>query len=196
MDDRQHADLANNIRDAIKKTWPGFNGDMGRLRTVVSQEIQKYRDMQIETTRITAFQGDYRFLSNFYPSEVEYTTEIYPTVEHAFQAMKTKDMDERKQIREADTPGQAKRLGQKCTLRPDWDNIKLDVMEHFLHKKFKTNPLHQQLMDTGSRELIEGNTWGDRFWGVDGTGQNNLGKLLMKIRDEENNEKMLLAGVF
>jgi len=120
----------------------------------------------------------------------------YPTVEHYYQAMKTLDLKQREAIRLALTAGDAKRLGGECELRPDWDDVKLQIMEEALRQKFKRNPLHDQLMATGRQELIEGNTWGDKFWGVDGTGENHLGKLLMQIRDEVWNEKLLVAGVF
>lgn len=145
---------------------------------------------------IDSFQDEYRFLSNFWPSPVDYMGDLYPTVEHAFQAMKTKDHEERALVLKASTPGKAKRLGREVTLREDWEDLKLEVMEHFLRLKFDTYPLHEQLMDTGTRELIEGNTWGDKFWGtVDGVGENHLGKLLMKIRKEKLNEKLLLSCI-
>jgi len=45
--------------------------------------------------------------------------------------------------------------------------------------------LAQKLVDTGARDLIEGNTWGDTFWGISGgKGENNLGKLLINQREE------------
>lgn len=182
MDDRQHADLANNIRDAIIKLWPDKGINRQRLRTVITHEIGEYRDGQTALPPIDSFSGEYRFLSNFYPSPIKWHDGIYPTVEHIFQAFKTIDPEERDEIRNAKTPGEAKRLGRKVTLRPDWNDIKIEVMNNFLQSKFRIPELRNKLMDTGTRELIEGNTWGDRFWGVDGTGKNELGKLLMEIR--------------
>lgn len=136
---------------------------------------------------ITSFSGEYRFLSNFWlcavPADDGFS---YPSTEHAYQAEKTLDPDQRQKIRLADTSGIAKRLGRSVTKRPDWDDIKLGVMERLLRHKFTLHPsLKEKLLATGDRKLIEGNTWGDTYWGVcKGTGENNLGKLLMKIREE------------
>lgn len=138
---------------------------------------------------IEHFRGDYSFLSNFFPEKITVSGKEYPTVEHYFQAMKTKDPLEREKIRTAETPGKAKRLGRTVKLRPDWHEIKLKVMEQALRKKFADPELKALLKETGSQELIEGNEWGDKFWGCVQeeevwVGENNLGKLLMKIRDE------------
>lgn len=60
-------------------------------------------------------------------------------------------------------------------------------MEDLLRQKFSKTPLRRLLLATGEAELIEGNTWGDTYWGVcHGVGQNHLGCLLMKIRGELN----------
>lgn len=145
---------------------------------------------------ISKFEGRYAFLSNFYSSEIiiclvngEYRTA--PTVEHYFQAMKTTDVAEQINILSAVTPGKAKRLGRRCHLRDDWDKIKNDVMLNALEQKFKNKRLRNLLLDTGSETLIEGNTWGDRYWGVcNDTGLNNLGYLLMVVRENiRKNEK-------
>lgn len=137
------------------------------------------------TKSIDQFKGDYRFLSNFFPSSIEmYDGVRYPTSEHAFQAHKTHSMEERRHIASLDTPGKAKRAGRRVTLRDDWEVIKISIMEGVLFQKFSMHlDLRQKLIDTGDAELIEGNTWGDTFWGVcRGKGENHLGKLLMKIR--------------
>jgi ribA/ribD-fused uncharacterized protein len=87
-------------------------------------------------------------------------------------------------IRLAPTAGQAKRMGQKIPVRKDWDIMKVDVMRLITRLKYNIPELGMLLLATGDQELIEGNTWGDRFWGVcDGEGQNNLGNILMEVRD-------------
>lgn len=133
---------------------------------------------------ITSFSGRYRWLSNFWPAPVLlFGSELYPTVEHAFQAAKTLDRAERDAIRTAPTPGTAKYLGRRCTLRADWESVKLSAMRHLLMQKFAHPELHALLMSTGDAMLVEGNTWGDRFWGVcKGVGENHLGLMLMEIR--------------
>lgn len=135
---------------------------------------------------ISEFQGKYRWLSNFWPCEVILDGEKYSSVELAYVAAKTLDKNIRSQIQECKTPGQAKRFGRTLKLRNDWDNIKLFIMEDLLRQKFaKRSELGNKLIATGEQQLIEGNNWGDRFWGVcRGRGLNHLGKLLMKIRNE------------
>jgi len=130
---------------------------------------------------IKSFKDEYAFLSNFYPSEIEVGGETYATVEHAFQAGKTLNEAERREIRLASTPGRAKRLGRKAALRPDWETFKFEWMETLLRLKFADPALAAKLKGTAPQELVEGNTWNDRVWGVcRGTGQNHLGRLLMK----------------
>ena len=72
-------------------------------------------------------------------------------------------------------------------MRSDWEGVKLQVMEDLLVQKFAHAELKTQLSQTGNALLVEGNYWGDSFWGVDNRkgGQNHLGKLLMKIRDKK-----------
>jgi N-glycosidase YbiA len=132
---------------------------------------------------INRFFGNYRFLSNFWPCRIKYEGLVYPSVEHAYQAAKTLDCSEKLKICEAKTPGQAKRMG--CTLRSDWEEIKLNVMLDLLRLKFSIPELKEKLLLTEDALLVEGNEWGDVFWGVwEGRGENNLGKLLMKVRGE------------
>lgn len=131
--------------------------------------------------------GEHTFLSNFYPSPISDGTwpDIkYATVEHFFAAQKSLDPEERRKIAEASTPGRAKRLGRTLALRPDWEQIKYDVMRLAIDAKFwPETELAQQLIDTGDTYLIEGNTWGDRVWGkVNGVGNNWLGIILMGRR--------------
>ena len=135
-------------------------------------------------TKIDKFDGtEYGFLSNFYSSPIQYEGIIYPTVEHMFQALKAEDDGTRRKIANASTPGQAKRLGRSVALRGDWEEVKVDVMRTALKLKFSNPTLKAKLLATGEAELIEGNTWNDRFWGVcGGTGKNMLGTLLMELR--------------
>lgn len=139
----------------------------------------------IQMEKIESFSGDFRFLSNFSPVEIEFDGHLYKSVEHAYQAAKTLDENIRSSVREAETAGKAKKIGKKIPLREDWNDVKIDIMESLLRKKFNTLLFKQLLKNTGDAELIEGNTWGDEFWGVyNNYGHNHLGKLLMKIRDE------------
>lgn len=133
---------------------------------------------------ITSFAGSYRFLSNFWPSPVVFEGHSYRTVEHAYQASKTLDLELRARIRMAPGPAEARRIGRSVAIRAGWTDLRIDVMRALLQQKFATNPLREMLRRTGKQQLVEGNYWNDRFWGVcDGKGENNLGKLLMEIRD-------------
>ncbi|MBC8106366.1 MAG: NADAR family protein [Anaerolineae bacterium] len=136
--------------------------------------------------KIGEFQGEYRFLSNFYPATVEFEGINYPTVEHAYQSAKTLDIAERKRIAVLATPSDAKREGRKLKLRDDWETAKFDVMERCVRYKFTRDAdLRAKLLATGYAVLEEGNNWGDQVWGVvNGVGENRLGKILMKLREE------------
>lgn len=135
---------------------------------------------------IDSFRGEFGFLSNFYAAPAAYQGVVYPTSEHAFQAAKTLDPKERKQIQRASTPKMAKQLGRRVTLRPNWDNIRVAIMAEIVLDKFTRNPeLAELLVETGDEVLVEGNTWNDFFWGqVEGKGQNWLGRILMAVRKQ------------
>lgn len=139
---------------------------------------------------ITSFKDEFSFLSNFYPIQVVFEGMSFNSVEYAYQAAKTLDLNVRRAIAMLPTPGQAKRHGQIIGLRNDWSNIRLGVMEFLLRQKFSVNSfLSPILVDTYPEILIEGNNWKDEFWGAclkNGVwiGENHLGKLLMKIRQE------------
>lgn len=135
---------------------------------------------------IAEFKGEHRWLSNFWPCTVKYKDVLFPSSEHAYVMAKVEphlwpavlDL-----VLEAKTAGQVKRLGRKLPLRPDWDLVKVQVMRDILESKFSNTGLAAMLLTTGDEELVEGNHWGDTFWGVcDGVGQNWLGRLLMGIR--------------
>lgn len=135
---------------------------------------------------IDSFTGEHRFLSNFYPAVVIYECDRYPTVEHAYQTAKLgyrPDFDQMTNIR-AMTAGQVKRWGRTIPIRDDWEQVKLSVMRDLLEQKFAPGlQLTSWLIRTYPYELIEGNTWGDTYWGVcNGKGKNHLGKLLGQIR--------------
>ena len=135
--------------------------------------------------KINSFSGEYAFLSNFYPAKVVYMGVEFPTVEHAYQAAKSAYPQIRKSFLQCKTPGEAKRAGRKIPMREDWMVIRVSVMRNLLNQKFADPVLRELLMKTAPAELIEGNWWGDTFWGVcRGEGKNVLGKLLMEIRDD------------
>lgn len=144
--------------------------------------------------KIKEFQDEYRFLSNFWELDnpISFEGLSYRTTEHAYQAAKTLDKEERIKIRDLKSAGQTKRAGKDLKLREDWEQVKLSVMEYIVKQKFQRNKnLKKKLIETGNVEIIEGNTWHDNFWGACTCGscrhkvkENNLGKILMKLREE------------
>jgi hypothetical protein len=135
---------------------------------------------------INGFFREYRFLSNFYPCKVEYEGITYPSTEHAYQAAKTVDVEERKKIATIVKSGDVKRYGRYyIKIRSDWEQVKLGIMLELNRKKFVGTSLTQKLLDTYPCNLEETNHWNDTFWGVcNGVGENNLGKILMQVRQE------------
>lgn len=145
------------------------------------------------TLVIRSFTGANAFLSNFHPWPVGLGSITYPTAEHAFQACKTLDPAEKRQIAQCSTPGKAKRRGQFINLRPGWNEyVRFAAMLRVLRAKFALPSRAQQLVDTRAALLVEGNIWHDQEWGdcacgrrdCREAGQNHLGRLLMIVRSE------------
>lgn len=143
--------------------------------------------------KIDSFTGEYRFLSNFwtgnpFPFGTYADTKqplIWPTAEHLFQAQKATLPGAMNHVRCAMSPGGAKRRGRQLKVRADWETYRITAMIVTLGAKFRDPEMMAKLLATGDAELIEGNTWGDTFWGVcGGTGENMLGRLLMDLRTE------------
>lgn len=139
-------------------------------------------------SKITVFDEEYHWLSNFYLVRVQMQGQHYPSVENAYQA--AKQPEDRRESFKLISPGMAKRLGMgKCPT--NWDAVKLPLMEDLLHQKFakRSRSLRAKLLRTADRELIKGNNWHDNFWGYCVCGRatcsgglNNLGKLLESVR--------------
>ncbi|HMQ46994.1 MAG TPA: NADAR family protein [Saprospiraceae bacterium] len=142
---------------------------------------------------IRRFDKDYKWLSNFAPCTIVLHGITYPSVEHAYMSAKSNDV--RWYLKCADDsikPGTIKKLSRGILLVSNWDSIKIEVMRGCLNQKFRQEPYRTLLLETGNVFIQEGNFWGDTFWGVDlntNTGENHLGKLIMEIREQlQNNE--------
>ena len=140
---------------------------------------------------IDNFRGDYFFLSNFSPSPLLFAGMEWPTLEHAYQAWKSREWIIRDQIRKLPTAANARRAGRSLPRRRDWNQVREPLMLALLRCKFgQSKVLADKLLVTGDEELVEGNDWGCVFWGMvkdaDGkwTGENHLGLLLMQVRGE------------
>jgi ribA/ribD-fused uncharacterized protein len=130
---------------------------------------------------IDSFKGEYAFLSNFYMGGG-----VLPSVEHQFQALKTEDAWQAVYVMGAPTPKDAKRRGRSVTLRNNWETTRNTIMYALVTQKFEGDEeLAEKLIATGDAELVEGNWWGDTYWGVcRGKGENKLGKILMDVREQ------------
>jgi ribA/ribD-fused uncharacterized protein len=138
-------------------------------------------------------EAGYDFLSNFYSSTISFEGQLYPSVEHAYQASKSLDVSVRETIRKAKSPADAKKLGQCITVRADWNDVKVDIMRTLIREKFENPFLRPLLLATDDADLILNNKWNDKFWGVcRGEGENWLGKILMeergRIKEELTND--------
>jgi len=167
-------------------------------------EIEKYRILGTpesiadrlkaagcRTGLIDKFAGTYAFLSNFQACTVTWEGVSYGSVEAAFQAAKCAELEERSPFSDC-SPSEAKRMGRRCKLRPDWEWARLSVMETLVWQKFQNDPgLKRRLLETGDAELVEGNRWHDNFWGdckcpkcAFVQGENRLGVILMNVRSK------------
>lgn len=162
------------------------NGEEETLRTLLHPAaFQIIQDKKIYT--IDQFRDKYFFLSNFAPSPITYQGISYLNAEAAFQAQKCLSEEEKLDFTNL-SADEAKKLGKKVTLREDWKEVRISVMEEIVREKFLQNPSYANaLAETGTLDLKEGNHWNDTFWGVgsqSGEGENHLGRILMKIRAE------------
>jgi len=163
----------------------------------LSSPIKSAQNMEV--TVKNGFQGT--FLSNFWPVEITYQGLVYPSVENFYQAMKTRDKTKR-QIFTKITAADAKKRGQSLIFQENWENLKIVVMTYGIRAKFVAGSnLAEQLLLTGNAELVEYNYWHDNFWG-DCTcakcskteGQNNLGKIIMQVRNELQKNKTAMPN--
>lgn len=155
---------------------------------------------------IDSFRGRHRFLSNFGPGDVVVYSQLeqrwvtYASGEHAFNAAKTLDLEERRLVAEAETPWEAKARGRQVTLRDGWDSgLAYRAMHAVQLGKFREGlPITRALLDTGAALLVEGNTWCDQIWGdcrcgknpqCAPEGKNQLGKILMQVRVERGGRR-------
>ncbi len=137
---------------------------------------------------IKEFKNEYFFLSNMYPCKILYKGLVYKSAESAFQAQKVLEPEMQEQFTELSGP-EARKFGKyHVTLRSDWPQVKEEIMLDIVRTKFEQHPaLMEKLLDTKQELLYEGNTWKDKYWGVDLRtleGENKLGNILMQVRQE------------
>jgi len=137
---------------------------------------------------IKEFQGEFRFLSNFTDVEIEFEGRTFPSVEHAYMSAKSDDEHWKDFCSQKEIPaGTVKRKSKNITLVNNWEVKKVDIMKILIRQKFNKQPFKNLLLSTGDQIIQEGNNWNDKFWGVclkTNQGENYLGKIIMKIREE------------
>jgi ribA/ribD-fused uncharacterized protein len=140
---------------------------------------------------ITEFKGDYKWLSNFQPVDIILNNIKYPTVEHAYMSMKSNDIKWKELCaNRLISPSVIKKESREIKLVENWLDIKIQVMKKCLIQKYFQEPYKTLLLNTNDEYIQEGNMWGDTYWGVclkTKKGDNNLGKIIMSVRNKLNN---------
>jgi ribA/ribD-fused uncharacterized protein len=132
---------------------------------------------------------DWYVFDSFAPFQIEWRGKLYPTAEHAYQAAHFSQNPElAEQVRTSRSPKAAQELANKHSDQddPDWKGKKLTIMEDILsHKLDQHSCIREVLTSTGNKPLVETND-NDEFWGwgKSHAGQNHLGKLWMKLRED------------
>ena len=138
---------------------------------------------------IYTFKGEYDFLNNRFGCSFVWDGIRFNNVEAAFQASKCVDKAERNLFSKLSVEKAAMK-GGRITPSPEWEKHKLETMMSIQIAKFTQNPsLMKRLIDTENCKIINGNNKQETYWGVDlysWKGENNLGKILMEIREKEN----------
>lgn len=185
--------MLNIIEREEASAWWDSIGEERRslLARLCPDFIERYR--KFSSPEVNGFFLQHRFLSNYHECPVEHEGILYGSSEAAYQAAKTENLAKRRLFAEM-RPNQSKKEGQYLTLRVGWNDMKVSVMREVLMDKFTRNrELGLMLVSTAPVRFEETNWWGDMFWGVcwhNGAwrGENNLGKVLMDIRNILNND--------
>jgi ribA/ribD-fused uncharacterized protein len=130
--------------------------------------------------------------SNFLPykKSFQHCGIVVKTPEHFYQQAKTENTFQKIDILNAETPGRAKRLGAKCKLRPEWEEVKYGVMYKAQELKVFSEPDYRELVKNATPyEFIEWNYWHDNEWGscvcekcTDKPKKNLLQKVLLELQ--------------
>jgi ribA/ribD-fused uncharacterized protein len=181
--------------DAVMASWDNLPEGIKKVHVIPDDGnyISKVKctDLGIEWDRriINDFHAPgCGFMSNFYACPIVVDGVPYKSSEYYYAASKAANVEDRELIMNCEHPGQAKKLGAKVKIREDWNLVKDGIMMSALKAKFRQPHMMQMLLGTNDAELIEGNQWHDKYWGVcycnkcRGAGENKLGKMLMELR--------------
>jgi ribA/ribD-fused uncharacterized protein len=161
-------------------------------RQKMEEEFEQSAKIQIQKNKIlqiTSFTDYFEFLDNKFLTPVYYEGTLYPSVTHAFHAARSTDENTKKAILNADSFKTVGNIARRINDPEKWELRRLKVMEMLVRDKFRrSKELQEKLKATTGRELImtyNEESSGNLFWGVvNGKGQNQLGRILSKIRED------------
>ena len=134
---------------------------------------------------IVNFKREHRFLNMSYPAVITYNGIVFYTAEAAYQAQKMTSPKEQEKMSALGLEAVRKR-GQKISPRPDWEKVKVQIMYEIQLAKFSQSPhLKEKLLSTVGKILVDTDYDHGLYWAeIRGEGENNLGKILMRVRED------------
>ena len=159
-------------------------------------ELEQYRDrwlMEKMDEVIGFYPREFYPFDNFSSFKVEWNGYLFSSVEEAYQAASFMGSDEElvEKIKKSHSADEAQRIAyaNRDRRREDWDDVKISIMEELLRLKIEQNPyVKKKLLQTEDYMIVEDSPKDDFWgWGPNRNGQNNLGKLWMKLREELKN---------
>ena len=159
-------------------------------------ELEQYRDRWLGEKMdevIGFYPREFYPFDNFSSFKVEWNGYLFSSVEEAYQAASFIGSDEElvEKIKKSHSADEAQRIAyaNRDKRREDWDDVKISIMEELLRLKIKQNPyVKKKLLQTEDYMIVEDSPKDDFWgWGPNRNGQNNLGKLWMKLREELKN---------
>ena len=159
-------------------------------------ELEQYRDRWLREKMdevIGFYPREFYPFDNFSSFKVEWNGYLFASVEEAYQAASFMGSDEElvEKIKKSHSADEAQRIAyaNRDKRREDWDDVKVSIMEELLRLKIEQNPyVKKKLLQTGDYMIVEDSPKDDFWgWGPNRNGQNNLGKLWMKLRKELKN---------
>lgn len=155
-----------------------------------------------EREAVGFYDREFYIFSNFAATEIVYDGVTYPTTEHAYQALKFRETnpDIFRIILSTPSPHEAKKIAARARKLqdPEWESKKLEVMEALLREKLKRHSyVAKKLLQTSGHSIYEDSPY-DSYWGIgkDGSGQNHLGVLWMKLRAELEDRMQSETNIF
>lgn len=159
-------------------------------------ELEQYRDRWLREKMdevIGFYPREFYPFDNFSSFKVEWNGYLFSSVEEAYQAASFMGSDEElvEKIKKSHSADEAQRIAyaNRDKRREDWDDVKVSIMEELLRLKIEQNPyVKKKLLQTEDYMIVEDSPKDDFWgWGPNRNGQNNLGKLWMKLRKELKN---------